>query len=395
MTTEAGVRSQESGVRRESPGLGSSELPSPDSCLLPPSPRILVLALSGIGDTLIATPFIHELRASFPDAQIEALVLWPGAKSLLEDNPHLDTVHQHNFIKASKLASLRFVGRLRRRGYDLSVNTHTQGRRGYRVIARLIGARVRLSHEYENQSWPDRWLVTHSLPQDYTVHSAVNNQRLLSLIGRTPLLPNPAYELFLRLEEEAWAANFLGKHGLTGKKFLGLHVGSGGTKNLALRRWPLANYLELVQRLHTEQPDLPVLFFGGPDERAAHSEAWERLRGGPIFFPESPSVRHAAALLRQAHTFLSVDTLFMHLAAAVKVPHQFVIETPTVNPPILPLRDDGWSLIPNPAVGGRNLDYYRYDGRPIAGSPAELKRIMESVTVDAVLQELRPAMGGE
>jgi ADP-heptose:LPS heptosyltransferase len=351
-----------------------------------------VLALSGIGDTLIATPFIHELRANFPDAKIEALVLWPGAKSLLEDNPHLDAVHQHNFIKESKFASLRFVAGLRRRGYDLSVNTHTQGRRGYRVIARLIGARVRLSHEYENQSRIDRWLVTHSLPQDYTVHSAVNNNRLLSLIGRAPMLPQPAYELFLRPEEEAWAAHWLAKNGLVGKKFLGLHVGSGGTKNLALRRWPLANYLALIRRLHAAQPDLPVVFFGGPDERAAHSEAWERLRGGPIFFAETPGVRHAAALLRQAHVFLSVDTLFMHLAAAVKVPHQFVIETPTVNPPILPLRE-GWSLIRNPAVAGRNLDYYRYDGRPIAGSATELKRIMESVAVEAVLKELQPALG--
>ena len=389
-----GDRRQETGDRRESPGLGSSELLSPVSCLLSPRPRILVLALSGIGDTLIATPFIHELRANFPDAKIEALVLWPGAKSLLEDNPHLDAVHQHNFIKASKFASLRFVRGLRRRGYDLSINTHTQGRRGYRVIARLIGARVRLSHEYENQSGIDRWLVTHSLPQDYTAHSAVNNNRLLSLIGRAPMLPSPAYELFLRPEEETWAANFLGKHSLTGKKFLGLHVGSGGTKNLALRRWPLENYLELVKQLHAEQPDLPVLFFGGPDERAAHSEAWERLRGGPIFFPESPSVRHAAALLSHARTFLSVDTLFMHLAAAVKVPHQFVIETPTVNPPILPLRDNGWSLIPNPAVGGRNLDYYRYDGRPISGTADELKHIMDSVTVDAVLKAVQPALSG-
>lgn len=389
MSQEPGVRSQESG------GGGAAPVASPDSRLLPPSPRILVLALSGIGDTLIATPFIHELRANFPEAKIEALVLWPGAKSLLEDNPNLDAVHQHNFIKASKFASLRFVGGLRRRGYDLSVNTHTQGRRGYRVIARLIGAKVRLSHEYENQSGLDRWLVTHSLPQDYTVHSAVNNNRLLSLIGRAPVLPNPTYELFLREEEETWAANFLGKHGLTGKKFLGLHVGSGGTKNLALRRWPLANYLELVERLHAQQPDLPVLFFGGPDERAAHSEAWERLRGGPIFFPESPSVRHAAALLSHAPAFLSVDTLFMHLAAAVKVPNQFVIETPTVNPPILPLRDAGWSLIANSAVAGRNLDYYRYDGRPIAGSAAELKRIMESVTVDTVLKELKPVLGGD
>jgi ADP-heptose:LPS heptosyltransferase len=358
---------------------------------VPPAGRILVLALSGIGDTLIATPFLHELRANFPEARIEALVLWPGAKGLLADNPNLDAVHQHDFLKASKLASLRFVLGLRRNRYDLSVNTHTQGRRGYRVIARLIGARVRLSHEYENHGWPDRWLVTHSLPQDYTVHSAVNNNRLLGLIGKRPLLPRHEYELFLSPAEETWATQYLAKNRLTGKAFLGIHVGSGGTKNLALRRWPLNRYLELVTRLQRELPELPVLFFGGPDERAAHEPLWNQLRSGPVFFPESPGVRHAAALLRHAQAFLSVDTLFMHLAAAVRVPRQFVIETPTVNPPILPLRE-GWTLIPNPAVAGRNLDFYRYDGRPIRGTKAELRALMESVTVEAVLAQLRSAL---
>ena len=55
----------------------------------PDAGRILVISLAGIGDTLIATPFIHELRANFPDAAIDAFVLWAGSKDLLEGNPHL------------------------------------------------------------------------------------------------------------------------------------------------------------------------------------------------------------------------------------------------------------------------------------------------------------------
>ena len=59
-----------------------------------PAMKILVISLAGIGDTLLATPLIHELRANFPDATIDALVLWAGSKDLLEDNPHLGRVHQ-------------------------------------------------------------------------------------------------------------------------------------------------------------------------------------------------------------------------------------------------------------------------------------------------------------
>lgn len=350
--------------------------------------RILVIALAGIGDTLMATPFLHELRANYPTATIDALVLWPGARQVLAGNPHVNTVHQHNFIKASKLASLRFVLGLRRHRYEASFNLHPQARTEYRLIARLIGARRRFSHRYDRWGWLDAQCVTDSLPQDYAVHANENNLRLLELAGGRRQAEKHRYELFLEPAERQWAEQFLATNQLAGQRWLGIHVGSGGTKNLALRRWPLERYVELVGALDSEAPGLPVVFFGGPDEAEAHADLFQRLRRGRVYFPQSPGLRHAAALLAHAHAFLSVDTVFMHLAAAVQVPHQFVIQTPTVNPPILPLRD-GWRLIPNAQVGDRALEFYRYDGGPIRGTDAELRSIMASVPAAEVVSILQ------
>src|SRR5262249_45893327 len=157
--------------------------------------KILVISLSGIGDTLIATPFIHELRANFPDATLDAFVLWAGSRDLLEGNPHLNAVFQKNLIQAGALKSFPFLASLRRRGYDISINVHTLGRIHYRAVARFIGARQRLSHEYEGHGWLDRQLVNQTVPQDYTVHSVENNNRLLSLLGKKPLLPEHDFEI--------------------------------------------------------------------------------------------------------------------------------------------------------------------------------------------------------
>jgi len=68
-----------------------------------------------------------------------------------------------------------------------------------------------------------------------------------------------------------------------------------------------------------------------------------------------------------------------------------VIETPTWNKPIQPYHNP-FVLVKNPAVAGRNLEYYRYDGRGIQGSDTELIRCMESVSVDAVYEVLRAAL---
>ncbi len=348
--------------------------------------RILVLSLSGIGDTLMATPLFHELQTQYPKSRVEALVLWKGARQVLVGNPHLNEVFQHDFLKSFPLSSLLCCWKLRRRKYDLSINTHTQGRRGYRMIARLIGAKVRLSHEYENQSWIDRLLVTHSLPQDYGVHVMENNARLLQLIRREQRMPYHTYEVFLSNDEIDWATDWVARQRLTERKILGIHVGSGGTKNLALRRWPVSRYAELLKQLALKRPDLQPVLFGGPEEREPHARL--RAAGAQFIEAETPGLREAIALARECHAFLSVDTVFMHIAAAMEVPHQFVIETPTLNPPVYPRRKD-WTLIPNPSIGGRHLDFYRYDGRDIAGTSDQLLKMMESVTVEAVLERLQ------
>src|SRR5580765_6637466 len=107
---------------------------------------ILVISLAGIGDTFFATPLIHELRENFPEARLDAFVLWKGSKDLLSGNPYLDSIHQKNLISSSKASSLAFVLGLRKKRYDVSFNTHPQSRIQYRMVARLIGAKMRISH---------------------------------------------------------------------------------------------------------------------------------------------------------------------------------------------------------------------------------------------------------
>ena len=349
--------------------------------------NILVISLAGIGDTLFATPLIHELRANFPEAGIDALVLWPGSKNLLEGNPHLNSVYQKNFIVASKAESLRFLWQLRKRKYDISINTHPQSRVHYRAVARLINARVRASHDYDNAREWDRLLVNRTLKQDYGKHAVENNLALLESVGARRMLPRHEYEVFPSLADLKWAEDFIARHNWSGRKRLGIHVGSGGTKNLPLRRWPLDHYLALLKELRQAHPELAILLFGGPEEEKDHQRIRAQTSPDQVLVAETANLHQAAALLKQCDLFLSVDTALMHLAAAMKVPKLVVIETPTWNKPIEPYGHP-FTLIPNPAVAGRNLDYYRYDGRGIRGSPAELLRCMTSVTVSSVFETL-------
>ncbi|MBI5384482.1 MAG: glycosyltransferase family 9 protein [Verrucomicrobia bacterium] len=355
--------------------------------------KLLVIALAGIGDCLIATPLMHELRLHYPDARLDAFVFWPGSRDLLQGNPHLNTVFQKNLIKEGRIRALSYLLKLRREHYDITLNTHTQGPIHYRVVARLLGAPLRLSHRYECHGPLDNLLVNRTIPQDYEVHCVENNNRLLGLLGKQPLLPAPEMEVFLSPAETAWAGEFVHRHRLEDRPRLGLHVGSGGTKNLTLKRWPLEHYVALLKELNRSHPQLAVLLFGGPEEEKAHAQILATIGGQSIYPVASKDLRQAAALMKHCHAFLSVDTALMHLAAAMKVPNQIVIEAPTLNKTNLPWRTN-YRVVPNPMVHGRNLDYYRYDGRPIKGTTEHLLACMASVKVDAVYAAVVQALGG-
>jgi ADP-heptose:LPS heptosyltransferase len=345
--------------------------------------KILVISLAGIGDTLIATPLIHELRTNFPDATIDVLTKEAGGRDLLESNPCVNRVIYKNLMQCGTLETLRFLWSLRRERYQLSVNTHPQSRIHYRAAAFIVGAQVRISHEYECFTWLDRWLITGTLPQDYARHSIENNFDVLPLIGANKKMAAHEMEFFLTPSEERFAEDFLVKHRLAGQKILGIHVGSGGTKNLRLKRWPLKNYAGLVRQLNKERPDIRVLLFGGPEEAKDHEIILAQANRELTLEAKTKNLRETAVLMKRCSAFLSVDTALMHIAAAMKVPNQIVIEAPTLNVTNWPYGNN-FTLVKNPVVNGRGLDFYRYDGGDIKGTREELLACMESVKVTDV-----------
>jgi hypothetical protein len=78
----------------------------------------------------------------------------------------------------------------------------------------------------------------------------------------------------------------------------------------------------------------------------------------------------------------------------VKVPNQIVIEAPTLNVTNRPYGNK-FTLVKNPVVNGRGLDFYRYDGGDIKGTREKLLACMASVKIEDVFEmvdKIPPAM---
>lgn len=85
--------------------------------------KILIIQTAFIGDVILATPVISELKRLFPTSKIDFLVR-KGNESLLLNNPFIDTVLTLD-KKKNKLVELgRLLKYIRRNKYDEIINLH-------------------------------------------------------------------------------------------------------------------------------------------------------------------------------------------------------------------------------------------------------------------------------
>ena len=109
--------------------------------------KILVIALSGIGDALMFTPALKLLRKYLPGAEIDALVMYRGAQEIYSSNPDLNKVIHFNFLEEGVFKSLKFLFQLRKK-YDASINVYPSNRKEYNLISFFIGAEKRTGIVY-------------------------------------------------------------------------------------------------------------------------------------------------------------------------------------------------------------------------------------------------------
>lgn len=100
--------------------------------------RILVIQTAFLGDVILATPVVSELKRIFPAAEIDILVK-KGNESLLQNNPNLNYVVTFDKSNGKYRAIKRLIKQIRSRKYDLVINLQRFGSSG--LITALSGAK--------------------------------------------------------------------------------------------------------------------------------------------------------------------------------------------------------------------------------------------------------------
>jgi heptosyltransferase-3 len=249
--------------------------------------KILLVKLNHLGDTLLLTPTIRFLKEQFPAAEIDVLVR-AGCEEVLRGNPD---IHRIFSIGGREKAGgfMRNARGILLRRYDYAFDLSDSGRAKFWIL--LSAARIRgINGAYNSVGWQRRLFNRVSLFKWGPEHQVFRDFRTVTEIIGLKGEPGP-----LRFYPQAEFENMPGILPVP-DNFAVIHP----TSRWAFKQWLPERWAEVADEIRRRH-GLAVIFSTGPARREV-----EYVQLG--------------ALLGRAKHFCGVDTVAMHLAAAMQTP---------------------------------------------------------------------------
>ncbi len=263
--------------------------------------KILVIKPAAIGDVLLCTPVIENLRHNFPEARIVFLTQ-KYCKEVLTGNPFLNRILTYDLKLDSGWCLIRNI---RKQKYDLVIDLFGNPRTA--IITFCSRARYRVGYRFNWRALAYNLKIT---PRGATVHNVEFNLDSLRKLGLEIVQSSPKF--YLNEIQEEFADEFFSSSGLDGKEVIGINpCGTWPTKV-----WGADKFAALGSRLASEYKIL--LFWGGRDERIVAESIKQKIGENALLIPEV-DIKYMGGLLKKCRAFITNDTGPMHIAWSLGV----------------------------------------------------------------------------
>ncbi|MGB0909416.1 MAG: lipopolysaccharide heptosyltransferase II [Nitrospirales bacterium] len=283
--------------------------------------KIVVRAPNWIGDAVMCTPALLDLRASYPRAHI---TLWgrPAIVELLKGHPGIDHVmsYEHQGVHSGLLGKYRLIKQLRLARFDLAILLQNAFEAAFLTF--LAGIPNRWGYGTDGRSF----LLSKAVPvasQKRSAHQVQYYQLLMqSLVGR---IRSRGLQLVLSNQDEKRIdQRFPELMTSRGDYLIGLNPGSvyGSSK-----RWLPDRFAELAERVMNQiqetvgsNANVTCVVVGGVGEESLAHAISSLMRSNTIVLTGKTTLRELMGIIKRCSLFLTNDTGPMHIAAAFNVP---------------------------------------------------------------------------
>lgn len=276
--------------------------------------NIIVRMPNWLGDLVMATPVLADLRKRFPDANITAMCQ-SNVAPLLKHDPNISELYSFKkpsgWIHSAQHGEI--IKAIRQGEYDLGVlltnsfssawwfwRGRVKNRLGFATHWRslLLTKPVRFPVEKEKQ------------------HLVITYKMLLEPLGIP--LSDAAPQLFISSHEKDAAKTLLINQGMNFEENIIVGINPGAAYGSA-KCWLPERFVEVTKKL-LEDPKVFVVYFGDPAGAPLVNDICKQLPQRVINLAGKTTIQEAVALISECTVFLTNDSGPMHIAAALKIP---------------------------------------------------------------------------
>ncbi len=278
--------------------------------------RILLIKFRHIGDVLLSTPLIKNLKIHFPNAQID-FALNEDTKEMISQNPDIDEIFAYDRKKIKNEGILfhiideyKFIRKIIRNKYDLVINL-TEGDRGA-IISKLSGAKIRLGIESRNSLLKLFCPYRSSIKEMPHIHAVERDLEFLKLINLKSKAKNVG--IYFNDRDYKKVSNILKSKNI--KNFVVIHPVS----RWMFKCWDDKKFAGVIDYLQKKGHSVVVAASPEKKECEKVSKIISYCDAKPLNLAGKFNLKELATLISEASLFVGVDSAPMHMAAALNIP---------------------------------------------------------------------------
>ncbi|MCL2144733.1 MAG: DUF374 domain-containing protein [Endomicrobia bacterium] len=279
-----------------------------------PSPKILIVQPSRLGDIIFALPTLAALKRKYPHAKMNWIVDERCAE-ILKDNPLLDNIFIWDRTQKSYGYYKKLKKQLRSERFDLSVDLHGLAKSA--MLVRLANARFKLASSSTNGMRELSWIFSKEIKtRDPNAHCVERHMEAAKYLDCDEKIE---YPILIRDCDFESVRKKLAHENADISKIIGIHPGGGWLS----RRWKAEKYAALAGRLKNELGADIVLVGGkegGAGEKGLNEEIMSQAGVKICDLTGKLTLKELCAFFKMCRVFVGNEAGPMHIATALDVP---------------------------------------------------------------------------
>lgn len=262
--------------------------------------KILVIKLRGIGDTVILTPLLKNLKAYFKSAEISVLVKHEAA-GVLKHNPNIKEVIPFEGV-------LKTSFDLREKWFDMVICPQAGLKPA--LIALSTGAKIRIVNNHNGRNYFSTFVVPKPEEYETAIDRDLDCLRVLGIPVK-----DKNVKVFTAGKEKRTVKGLFRKIGIRNTdKVVGISISASKSNKM----WAKEKFTDLAGRIIKELK-YKVIFFEDPSRKIPVTEAIRLKKNKPLIVNE-PDLRKVISAISQVNLFIGNDSGLSHIAAAQNIP---------------------------------------------------------------------------